>query len=80
MQKAAEERRITITQHYVLNRAHRGKRPTVCLHSRISELVILIEPLSIQRHWSQPRCLFHRSLNLCRSPNVHYSGKLARGL
>lgn len=64
----------------VFNGPHRGKRLTVCLHSGISELVLIIEPLSIQRHWSQPRCLFHRSLNLCRSPNVHYSSKLARGL
>lgn len=65
---------------HVFNGPHRGKRLTVCLHSGISELVLIIEPLSIQRHWSQPRCLFHRSLNLCRSPNVHYSSKLARGL
>lgn len=64
----------------VFNGPHRGNRLTVCLHSGIFELVLIIEPLSIQRHWSQPRCLFHRSLNLCRSPNVHYSSKLARGL
>lgn len=68
------------TQPPVFNGPHRGKRLTVCLHRGISELVLIIEPLSIQRHRSQPRCLFHRSLNLCRSPNVHYSSKLARGL
>lgn len=66
--------------HCVFNGPRREKRLAVCLHSGILELVLIIEPLSIQRHWSQPRCLFHRSLNLCRSPNVHYSSTPARGL
>lgn len=78
--KAAVSRCIAITGCHVFKRPHRVKRLTVCLHSGISELVLIIEPLSIQKHWSQLRCLFHRSLNLCRSPNVHYSSKLARGL
>lgn len=66
--------------HCVFNGPRREKRLAVCLHRGILELVLIIEPLSIQRHWSQPRCLFHRSLNLCRSPNVHYSSTPARGL
>lgn len=65
---------------YVFNVPHKEKRRAVCLHSGILELVLIIEPLSIQRQWSQPRCLFHRSLNLCRSPNVHYSSTPTRGV
>lgn len=70
----------TPTRRRVFNVPRRRKRLAACLHSSILELELIIEPLSIQRRWSRPRCLFHRSLNLCRSPNVHYSRKVARGL